>query len=338
MYLEVIDRLKSAHDALCDWLQPFVLPDGTDLSQAVGPNAIPPTVPYQPRCFPVDRHFKPLSHFMFDPELFYGPEAIRSIYALIKQSCPGFTWVKQNKAVDLVDRLLYRLRCSHYKINHGLEQSEFVPGKCTRPNVVPAREKKYQAKSNHSYSKMGFTGLKPSARSRKRQRQSIKSQLKDSKPAYNKRRTNTKMADTADHRCHVNIVVFMCKSTRHWYLCPSSYLLHSFHPSEESSSLLTEDDLLDDQKKFLNYLLEHGVSPAITSQIMTKLVNETGRPGEFTPKTIHNIGEKTTRLMDQLDGIGENWTVAQKTLGVLERCVYYFISSSPISLYFRGRP
>ena len=336
MYLDVIDRLQLAHDSLCDWLQPFVLPDGTNLSKAVGPYASPPVVPYKPQCFPVGRGYKILSHFMFDPKVFSGPDAIDALSALIKTSCPGATFVKQNTQQDLIDRIVHRFRCSHYKINHRLEHTTFVPGKCTRPGVVPAREKKYQPKSQHSYSKMGTAGLKETARSRKRKQQHMTCHSEDAKPSPQHRRTDTKMADAADHRCPVCIVIFMCKSTGRWYLCPTSFLMHAFHASEASSSLLSEDDLLDNQKKFLNYLLEHGVSPTITSKIMTQVVNDSGRTGEFTPNVIQNISEKTRKLMDNLHGIDADWSVAQKMLGSLERCVNCLFISTLV--LFPSRP
>ena len=74
-------------------------------------------------------------------------------------------------------------------------------------------------------------------------------------------------------------------------------------------------------KKNLNYLVEHGVSPTTTAQIMTKVVNDAGRPGEFVPKTIHNISDKTQKMMDHLKGISSDWSEAQKTLGVLHAYV-----------------
>ena len=169
MYIDIVDRLKTAQDRLCEWLQPFILADGTDLSSAVGPNGTPPHVPYRPRCFPVDQHLRPLSHFMFDPKLFHGPEAVEPLGDLIKTCCPGTTWVFQNKEIH-VDKVVYRLKCSHYKINYNLQKSVFHPEKCTRPNVAPAREQKSKSKSQYSFLKMGKTGLQ-SNKSKKRKHQ-----------------------------------------------------------------------------------------------------------------------------------------------------------------------
>ena len=316
MVVTSVEKLKRAHDALCQWIQPFVLPDGTDLALAIGPKGTNPPLAYQPSCYPVDRWQHPLSHFMFDPGMFLGPSAFDSLVAFIKKCCPGVTWVVQNTAVDCTDSLLYRLRCSHYKINHHLEQSVFEDGKFTRPNVVPAREKKKKSSNQYSFNKMGTVGLKI-PKSRKRKHQPANLQRDSPHMAPPARRTDTKMADSAHHRCHAQIVLFMCKHSQRWFLKKTTNLEHKFHASEVTSNLLTEDDLLDDQKKYLYYLVDHGVSPTTISQVMTKVANDSGRTGEFLPDTIANIGKKTQNMMDELKGISHDWSVAQKTLGVL---------------------
>jgi len=242
MYVDIVDRLKSAHDELCTWVQPFKLPDGTDLSVAVGKNAQPPNVPYRPKRFPVDYKMRPRSYFMFDPALFYGPAAWERLCALIQQCCPGASLVAQNKEVH-PDHIKYRLKCSHYKLNLNLVNTKFEPHKCTKPHVPPAREKKAKSKSQHSFGKMGTANLKPN-RTRKRKQQPQPS----SETKHDSRRTDTKMADCPEHRCEVCVVVFMCTSSQNWFLCPTTRLAHKYHASEEESSLLCEDDLMDDEK------------------------------------------------------------------------------------------
>ena len=66
--------------------------------------------------------------------------------------------------------VVYRFKFSHYKIKYHLQKTVLNPGKYTRPNVVPAREKKAKSKSQHSFTKMGTTGLKRNlSRTRKKQ-------------------------------------------------------------------------------------------------------------------------------------------------------------------------
>ena len=61
-------------------------------------------------------------------------------------------------------------------------------------------------------------------------------------------------------------------------------------------------------------LYEKGVPSSSLAEVFNQMQHDSGKKGEFLPKTINNIAKKHEAIMDLAHGIDKNRTTAQKTL------------------------
>jgi len=129
------------------------------------------------------------------------------------------------------------------------------------------------------------------------------------------RTTLTNQAPSAKKRFHMNIRLFMNTKSGNWYLHTKSDFNHNFHPKlQQDASLLSKDDLSDDQLDFLKIMYENGISQTTIANAMTNAVNKEGITGEFLGSTIKNITTGMQQAMDEIAGIDSSWSIAQKTI------------------------
>ena len=116
--------------------------------------------------------------------------------------------------------------------------------------------------------------------------------------------------------CDMCVNWFMDTNTGAFYLCHSSVLDHRYHSRvEEEDILLTEDDMNEDQRNFVIRMHQEGVGPTSISTIMTKILNDNGINGEFTPSAMKNATRRMQLAIDELDGIvGGDYTIAEKSI------------------------
>ena len=116
----------------------------------------------------------------------------------------------------------------------------------------------------------------------------------------------------------MNIKVFHCNFDECWYLLSSSHLEHQFHPKEDvDTDLLNEADLSENQFNYMRVMYEKGVSPQTIANIMSEVLNKSGKSGAFLAQTIRNINEKCQAAMDVIAGISSDMSIAEKTMGRL---------------------
>ena len=130
--------------------------------------------------------------------------------------------------------------------------------------------------------------------------------------------------------CDMCVNWFMDIKTGAFYLCQNSVLDHRYHSRvEEEDILLTEDDMNEDQRNFVIRMHQEGVGPTSISTIMTKVLNDKGINGEFTPSAMKNVTRRMQAAIDELDGIvGGDYTIAEKSIKKLNTYVF------PTSLQF----
>ena len=93
---------------------------------------------------------------------------------------------------------------------------------------------------------------------------------------------------------------------------------HRFHPEEHlDTDLLNEADLSENQFNYMHLMYDKGkgVSPQTITSIMSKVLNKSGKSGEFLDQTIKNINEKCRGSMNIIAGISSDMTTAEKTMG-----------------------
>ena len=116
--------------------------------------------------------------------------------------------------------------------------------------------------------------------------------------------------------CDMCVNWFMDTKTGAFYLCHNSVLDHRYHSRvEEEDILLTEDDMNEDQRNFVIRMHQEGVGPTSISTIMTKVLNDNGINGKFTPSAMKNVTRRMQSAIDELDGIvGGDYTIAEKSI------------------------
>ena len=80
-----------------------------------------------------------------------------------------------------------------------------------------------------------------------------------------------------------------------------------------------KSNLSDKQLNTMSLLFDHGRAPLPIAKVLTEAVYlSTGKKGEFLSSTMHNTGAHKHTVMDQMSGIGHNWTVTQQLFPIIE--------------------
>ncbi len=151
----------------------------------------------------------------------------------------------------------------------------------------------------------------------------------------------SKQAMTRAFTCQMRIWIFLTWENK-WYLHQDSSLWHSFHPKlDHSATTLGEKDLQHKDLKLVsfndyvvwfytiaagiysicillfqvNFLYDANVPPSTISKIMSTLCKDD--KGNFLPKTIFNIKEKSKSLPNRANGILRSMTKAEKVIQIL---------------------
>ena len=61
-------------------------------------------------------------------------------------------------------------------------------------------------------------------------------------------------------------------------------------------------------------MYEQGVGPSSIADVMTEVLKQKGKKGDFLAQTVNNVTTQVQTAMDLVAGIDTNWSVAQKTL------------------------
>ena len=141
--------------------------------------------------------------------------------------------------------------------------------------------------------------------------------LKKSKtpPKPTARRNDVSHADSAATRCNAQIVLILHEASGDIYLGSKSNLQHCNHPRKcPANTNCNEGDLDTNDLNLLKVLYEKGVTSSSLAEVFNQMRHESGKKGEFLPKTINNIAKKQQAIMDLALGIDKDWTTAQKTL------------------------
>ena len=154
-------------------------------------------------------------------------------------------------------------------------------------------------------------GRKPSTDHRVEKRRSKKT-------AENRiRRTHGSRATLKETRCKMTIKIMLFQQTREWYLSKrvDSTFKHSFHPQkDEDAQKLDQDDLDTTELHYLKLMYETGVGPSSIADVMTEVLKQKGKKGDFLAQTVNNVTTQVQTAMDLVAGIDTKWSVAQKTL------------------------
>ena len=154
------------------------------------------------------------------------------------------------------------------------------------------------------------------------------------KETVTKKRTDSGKAPSKATRCKMQISLFLSKVDDCWYMLQNSTNFdHSFHPKERvNSTKLNANDLNEKQMNYLRLMYEQGVPNQTIANIMSNVVNEAGKEGEFLSSTIKNITVKCQKIMDEIAGISSDMSIAEKTLRNLTECV--ILSKSALHYHF----
>ena len=67
----------------------------------------------------------------------------------------------------------------------------------------------------------------------------------------------------------------------------------------------------------MRIVYDNGVSTQIIANIISEVLNKSGKSGEFLAETIRNINAKCQAAMDEISNISSDMTIAEKTMGRL---------------------
>ena len=81
--------------------------------------------------------------------------------------------------------------------------------------------------------------------------------------------------------------------------------------------MLNQADLSKNQFNYMRLVYDKGVSNQTIANIMSKVLNKSGKSGEFLADTIKNINAKCQAAMDEIANISSDMTIAEKTMGRL---------------------
>lgn len=113
----------------------------------------------------------------------------------------------------------------------------------------------------------------------------------------------------------MHVRLLMSVKSGNWFLNMSSNFKHSNHPPEHAdSTLLNESDMNQEEMNFLKLMYENGVVNSTLADIMTKVLNDGGKKGEFLTSTMKNVTTKLQDAMDEIQGVDPDWSVAQATV------------------------
>jgi len=325
MDLSLTDSLKSILVSSLHWQQlPVVLHDGAsvELCHAIGENACtPPNAPNQPEMYPRR------SHYQFDSKVYKGIQAADDIIKLVKSFCPGCRLYSQRTNGTTKLGTTLTLCCNHYQTLSSGSIGNFVAGKFSKVGVVKenvkGRSGTKKEDGNTSFKRMVNSKMKSKPNNQRRRKtvdeRGKKPVSKSKKPPIPvTRRTGGVRKADPEERCVMNIKVFFCDYDQYWYLLSSSNLAHRFHPEQdEDTDLLNEADLSENQFNYMRVMYEKGVAPQTIANIMSEVLNKSGKSGEFLAQTIRNINEKCQAAMDVIAGISSDMTIAEKTMSRL---------------------
>ena len=86
---------------------------------------------------------------------------------------------------------------------------------------------------------------------------------------------------------------------------------------------MNEADLSENQFNYMRVMYEKGVIPQIIANIMSEVLNKSGKSGGFLAQTIKNINKKCQAAMDIVAGISSDMTTAEKKMGRLNEYVNF---------------
>ena len=315
MYLQTLTKIKRHHDASKQWCssvniyQPCKSGDyNIDLSPAIS------SKPETPRNAPRQPAFHPLnSRYCFDTQSFKGLASKDDLVELLKQSTSGCNLVVYKSSKD---QGKIELRCTHYLVHHHPISNNFSsPNLFQKDNCKIESVKMVSSDIHNAFSRME----NPKMRSRP-PKHTVDRRRQPSKSPTKSRRTLTSRAICADTRCKFVLKVFMDETHGTWHLHSKSNLEHNDHvPLSKDGALLTKNDLNETQTSMLKVLYDNGVSPSIIAKTMKDVVlSESGKQGEFLPKTIHNIVHQDKRALDAVKGMKSHWSEAQLMLKNLD--------------------
>ena len=118
----------------------------------------------------------------------------------------------------------------------------------------------------------------------------------------------------------MNIKIFYSEFDCCWYLSSSSQLEHRFHPEKyPRTDLLKQADLSENQCSYLclGIMYDEGISNQTIANIMSAVLDKSGKSGEFLVDTIKNINAKCQAAMDEIANISSDMTIAEKKMGRL---------------------
>ena len=338
MDCSTVQQVIDAHNNLSTWSSKLVVPHGeakVDVSCAalqVGCIRRRPPVSDLPCDLPNN------SLYRFDPNIFCGEKCAGSIESIIKESCDGCTLHVFRSGSRSGNRIYYSLRCACYRV----EKQTFDPNKFSKHGVKPEEVIQTNSINNRAFSRMGEPKLKSKKRKRKicsDSRNSTQKPRKISKqPA---RRTKGNASDSRLTSCDMCVTWFMDVNNGCFYLCKNSVLQHSYHSRlEEQDTLLSEDNLNEDQMNFVIRMHQEGVNNTSISTIMTKILNDKGIRGEFVPSATRNMTRRMQEAIDTIDGISSDYSIAEKSIHRLNKYVtishliHHFIRIITLAIFY----
>ena len=148
-----------------------------------------------------------------------------------------------------------------------------------------------------------------------RRSQKVKKSPQKVGPISEHRRTQSFRANSAESRCHMNLMFSMNITTGYWFLHSNSILHHSFHLELSEESLkLTKKDLSPSHLDMVFELYNHSVPNLQITNIMTQLINKAGTGGKFLPEPMRNITNDLEEITKEIVYISGNFLVADSTI------------------------
>jgi len=327
MDADLVQSFKDIQAENSHWEHSPIIDHGgvsVDLCQVIGDaGTAPHGVPDQPKWPP------PFSRYRLDIKKYCGIDAapaVKEFFASICTGCKLFTQIEGKERKK--GYLSWQWRCGRYRVtDSGKNQTAtFSDGKFSKDGVNEVHHVQERGKKEEhtAFARMGNKKLKANKSPQKRKRVSDRRgdkvvTDKSTKPPAAKKRTLSSSAPSAKQRCHMNVQVEMCKQDGSWYFNSGSNFTHSYHGEEHvHSTTLNESDLNEEQSNYMQLMYDAGVPDQTIASIMSNVLNNGGKPGEFLASTVKNINEKVKRAMDLISGIETDFSVAEKTIAVLK--------------------
>ena len=286
-----------------------------DISCSIGPNAVtPPGLDDQPPSYPAHSKYRfPTKH--------KGSDALDEILNILKKGCTGCNTIHHKNGVGR-HKNTHQLQCSKYRLNDVSEEETFAPGKYRQEGtkVETIKNSKSVNKKENAFSRMNHHKLKGQKKKTTADRRSQKVKKSPPKVGHTneRRRTQSYRANSAEYRCHMNLMFSMNITTGYWFLHSNSNLRHSFHLElSEESSKLTKKDLSPSHLDMVFEMYNNSVPNSQITNIMTNLMNKSGTDGEFLPDTMRHITNDLEEVMKEIAHISGDFSVAEITIAKL---------------------